>query len=418
MTHEQQTICVYADWSELTGPVLMGYLHVQYARGKEVFSFEFNPDWLTSRSPFTLDPNLQFFSGRQYANQGKALFGIFLDSCPDRWGRMLIRRREAIKARQDGRPVKKLAESDYLLAVHDETRMGALRFNLDESSVFENSDQELSTPPWTSLRELETACRRYEENIPDSEHDKWISMLIAPGSSLGGARPKANVLDEHGNLWIAKFPSRADKTDSGAWEMVAYKLAAEIGLNIPSCRLEQFSKYGSTFLSKRFDRNTEKRIHFASAMTLLGKSDGDNFNTGCSYLDIAQFIVQQGVNPNEDLLELWKRLVFSIAISNTDDHLRNHGFLMAPQGWQLSPAFDINPNVDRGGLSLNISMDDNSLDFDLALSVSPQFRLSSQQAVEEISRIRNVVASWKEVARNLHIPRHQIEDMSPAFLQE
>ncbi|MDE0840075.1 MAG: HipA domain-containing protein, partial [Kiritimatiellae bacterium] len=256
----------------------------------------------------------------------------------------------------------------------------------------------------------------YEEESPSgSEHEKWLSMLLAPGSSLGGARPKANVLDADGNLWIAKFPSRADDSNMGAWEMVAHELARNIGLTVPECRTETFSKHGRTFLTKRFDRRAGGRIHFASAMTLLGRNDGDSHDSGCSYLDLAQFIVRQGATPNEDLAELWRRIVFSIAISNTDDHLRNHGFLLTPQGWALSPAYDINPNPHGGGLAINISMDDNALDFDLALSIAPQFRLDMSQAKNQLGRIRDAVSLWRDIALKQKLSRMEIEAMEPAF---
>ena len=416
MSNASKIIYVYAHWLEWKEPVLMGFLNAQSIRGKEIFSFEFAPDWLKSGSARMLDPDLQFYSGRQYADSAKRNFGIFLDSCPDRWGRQLLRRREAIRARQEKRTVRQLTESDYLLEVHDETRMGALRFKLDESGDFVNNDSELPAPPWTSLRELEAACRHYEEEAPsDDEHEKWIAMLLAPGSSLGGARPKANVMDNDGNLWIAKFPSRADSANTGAWEMVAHELAKLAGLKIPECRIEKFSRHGSTFLTRRFDRESGKRVHFASAITLLGRIDGDNYASGCSYLDLAQFIIKYGANPKEDLEELWRRIVFSIAISNTDDHLRNHGFLLASQGWILAPAFDINPMPHGTGLTLNISMEDNSLDFELALSVAPQFRVKISQAQEIVRTVKRAVSYWQETALKLKIPRREIENMTQAF---
>ncbi len=416
MSNASKTIYVYANWQELEAPAIMGCLNAQSIRGKEIFSFEFAPDWLKLKSARMLDPDLQFYPGRQYADSCKSNFGIFLDSSPDRWGRQLMRRREAIRARRENRPVRQLTESDYLLEVHDVTRMGALRFKLDETGEFVNHDSELPAPPWTSLRELEAACRHYEEETPsDTEHEKWLALLLAPGSSLGGARPKANVMDNDGNLWIAKFPSRSDSVNTGAWEMVAHELARQSGLRIPIFRIEQFSKHGSTFLTKRFDREADRRIHFASAMTLLGRTDGDNHVMGCSYLDLAQFIIQHGARPSEDLEELWKRIVFSIAISNTDDHLRNHGFLLTPQGWILSPAYDINPTPHGSGLSLNISTDDNSLDFELALSVAPQFRVDMQQAQEIVTKIKDVVSHWYEIAPKLKITRTEIESMTPAF---
>ena len=373
-------------------------------------------DRLTSKQALTLDPDLQLYSGRQYADSEKNTFGVFLDSSPDRWGRSLLRRREAVRARQKKRSVKRFLESDYLLGVHDKTRMGGLRFKTDAAGPFLNNDYELSVPPWTSLRELEVACSHFEEDPNyENEHEKWIDILLAPGSSLGGARPKSNVMDNNGDLWIAKFPSRTDDFNSGAWEMVVYELALKSGLSLPECRIEKFSKRGTTFLSKRFDRTSTRRIHFASAMTLLGKSDGDDCDSGCGYLDLARFIVQYGGRPAGDLKELWRRIVFSIAISNTDDHLRNHGFLLTPRGWRLSPAFDLNPNSTGTGLSLNISSDDNSLDFELALSVAPQFRLTIRQAKDQISSIKKIVGTWRNTALTLKIRRDEIESMAPAF---
>lgn len=416
MNNTSKNIFVYADWQELKTPTLMGCLNIQLVRGKEIFSFEFDSEWLESKSLQILDPDLQFYSGRQYSHSGKNVFGLFLDSAPDRWGRQLMRRREAIKARHENRSICQLTESDYLLGVHDFTRMGALRFKRDKSQDFLNHDFELPAPPWTSLRELETACRHYEEESPlDSEHEKWLNMLLAPGSSLGGARPKANVLDNNGNLWIAKFPSQADNANTGAWEMVVHELAKNSGLTVPECRLENFSKHGSTFLTKRFDREADKRVHFASAMTLLGRNDGDNYENGSSYLDLAQFIVRYGANPDEDLKELWQRIVFSIAVSNTDDHLRNHGFLLTSHGWILSPAYDINPNPRSNGLLLNVSMDDNSLDFGLALSVAPHFRLNIDQAKKYLANIKNATRDWRETALKFKIPNSEIDNMTLAF---
>ncbi len=416
MSGESKTILVFAHWAEWADPVPMGRLNAQSIRGKEVFSFEFSSGWLKSKSALMLDPDLQFYPGRQYADSAKSNFGIFLDSSPDRWGRQLLRRREAVRARREGRPVRKLTESDYLLEIHDKTRMGALRFKLEETGGFVSNDSELPVPPWTSLRELEAACRHYEEEAPtDGGHERWLAMLLAPGSSLGGARPKANVMDKDGNLWIAKFPSRSDSADTGAWEMAAHELAKLSGLRLPECRIERFSTHGSTFLSRRFDREPSKRIHFASAMTLLGRTDGDDHTTGCGYLDLARFIIQHGARPKDDLEELWRRVVFNIAISNTDDHLRNHGFLLTPRGWTLSPAYDVNPSPHGAGLALNISMDDNSLDFDLALTMAPQFRVSAPRARETVKTIKRVVGRWRETALKLKIPRRGIEEMEPAF---
>ncbi len=416
MENSLKSISVYAGWLEKNNPVKMGRLNAGVVRGREIFSFEFTSEWLRSEPARVLDPDLQFYPGRQYADSGRTNFGIFLDSAPDRWGRQLMRRREAICARREHRPVRQLLESDYLLGVHDATRMGALRFKLDESGEFVNCDSELPAPPWTSLRELESACHHYEdESVTDGEHDKWLVMLLAPGSSLGGARPKANVIDDKNNLWIAKFPSRADSVNMGAWEMVAHTLAAHAGLKVPECRIENFSRQGGTFLSRRFDRKSGNRIHFASAMTLLGRMDGENNDSGCSYLELAQLIIRHGSSPSRDLEELWRRIVFNIAVSNTDDHLRNHGFLLTQQGWTLSPVYDINPNPLGGGLTLNISENDNSPDFELALSVSPKFRLDMPKATKVLNDIRKAVRDWKRTALGLKIPRREIESMSTAF---
>lgn len=416
MKSPSNSIYVYAEWWERSSPIFMGVLYTQFVRGKELFSFEFSPKWLESGYSFMLDPDLQLFAGRQYPISDKKAFGIFLDSAPDRWGRQLIRRREAVRARHGNRQVRQLMESDYLLGLHDITRMGALRFKRSESGEFLSNESGMPAPPWTSLRELEAAIRHYEEeSLSDSDHEKWLNMLIAPGSSLGGARPKANVTDESGSLWIAKFPSRSDDINVGAWEMVCHRLARQVALNVPECRIDEFSGNGSTFLSKRFDRVGAIRIHFASAMTLLGRNDGDDYEKGCSYLDLAQFIIRHGANPIQDLEQLWKRIVFNVAVSNTDDHLRNHGFLLAPKGWVLSPAYDINPNPHGVGLTLNITEEDNSLDYELVMSIASLFRVGAEQASNYLKSVKIAVNNWREVAGKLNIPRRQIDEFSPAF---
>lgn len=416
MNSESRKISVYADWFGLIQPTLMGWLFAEPIRGKEVFSFEFTPEWLESGLAFYLDPNLRNYAGRQYSGGKRNVFGVFLDSSPDRWGRRLIMRREAIRSRKENRAVRRLSESDYLLGLHDFTRMGALRFKLDETGDFLCNDSGQPAPPWVSLRELEAASLHYEEeDFGRGEHEKWLNMLIAPGSSLGGARPKANVTDESGDLWIAKFPSHSDSYDVGAWEMLCHRLACLCGIRVPECKLEAFSRQGSTFLSRRFDRQEGRRIHFASAMTLLGRSDGDNYESGCSYLDIAQFISRQGAEPVKDLEELWKRIVFHIAVSNTDDHLRNHGFILTSQGWILSPAYDINPNPLGAGLSLNISEQDNTLDYGLVISVAPLFRLNIEQAENMCESIKNTVNRWRNIASQLGISNRQIDMLAPAF---
>ena len=333
-----KNIFVYGDWESLVQPILIGVLNVDLLKGKEIFSFEYDTEWLQTQQFSFFDPDLQLYKGRQYTQQNKELFGFFTDSCPDRWGRLLMTRREAIEAKEENRAPKKLMESDFLIGIQDISRMGALRFKTEQDGPFLADDPKNSIPIWTSIRELEQASYLLEkEDITLEEEKEKIQMLIQPGSSLGGARPKATVQAPDGSLWIAKFPSRHDEIDSGAWEMVTHELAVLCGLNVPEAKCERFSKNGSTFLVKRFDRTSEdKRIHFISAMTALGKIDGNNAQDGTSYLDIVQCIQQQGSKTKEDLLELWKRIVFSIAVTNTDDHLRNHGFLLTSTGWRLS----------------------------------------------------------------------------------
>jgi serine/threonine-protein kinase HipA len=414
---QQRSIFVYADWIGLEQPTLMGILHSTQVRGKEVFSFEYADAWLQSGNVQALDPDLQLYTGPQYLGEGKHNFGIFLDSSPDRWGRVLMDRREAIVARAEGRKAQTLFETDYLLGVFDGHRMGALRFKEDETGDFLNNNREMASPPWTSIRDLEEASLRLEDDdADDTLKAKWINMLMAPGSSLGGARPKASIVDKKGQLWIAKFPSRNDTKDKGAWEKVVHELAVNAGLRVADAMIGQYYSKQHTFLIKRFDRNEKgERTHFASAMTLLGLTDGTNFQSGASYLNLAEFIVQHGAQPNDDLEELWRRIVFHISVSNTDDHLRNHGFLFTPAGWILSPAYDINPEETGTGLSLNINEADNSLAFDLALEVGPYFRVSKKKAFQIIEDVKKSVGEWNRVAERIGISKAEREGMSKAF---
>lgn len=407
-------ILVYADWMNLGGPILLGTLSVAHTKGREIFSFTYEKEWLNRGLAQNLDPDLQLFSGTQYLSTGKKNFGIFLDSSPDRWGRVLMVRREALTARIESRKAKTLFEEDYLLGVFDAHRMGALRFKKDANGPFLNDEANFASPPWTSLRELEFASLQLEKDVlPDEESLKWLNMLMAPGASLGGARPKASVIDPKDNLWIAKFPSGNDSVDIGGWEMVVNVLAQQAGLRIAEGQIKKYNSKHHTFLSKRFDRiKGNSRIHFASAMTLLGQSDGAE---GVSYLDLAEYIMQHGANVTNDLEELWRRILFNIAVKNTDDHLRNHGFLLGPQGWTLSPAFDVNPVYHGRGLTLNISETDNSLDFDLARSVAKYFRVSEKNATAIISKVQKAVSSWKKVAKAYYIPASEQDVMAQAF---
>lgn len=414
MAGDEKIIYVYDNFSEDV-PVLLGRLYVGVIKGGETYSFEYDANWLKNKGmSFDLDPELRSFIGRQFP-VGKGIFGMFADASPDRWGRILMNKRERILAEKEGRKPRKLHDSDYLLGVYDETRMGGIRFKLEPDGVFLSDDKETATPPWTSLRILEEASRRFE-NDEVGLSEKWLNQLIKPGSSLGGARPKATVVDTKGQLWIAKFPSKNDESDTGAWEKVVHDLAKMSGLNVPESKLENFSKIGSTFLVRRFDREGKNRVHFASAMTLLGKKDGASAADGISYLDIAGFIKAYGANPKSDLLELWKRIVFNMAVTNTDDHLRNHAFILSKQGWVLSPLFDVNPVPYGDELSLLVDDEDNSISIDLAIRTAPRFGISEVKADEIAREMLSIVRdNWERLAKEYGLSRGQIEYMRPAF---
>ena len=334
---------------------------------------------------------------------------------PDTWGRTLMKRRESLLAKEEERPAKKLHELDFLLGVNDESRMGALRFKLDKIGPFLNNDRTYPIPPWSSVRELQHGISLIETDKSNKEIRKWLNIILAPGSSLGGARPKANIMDEKGQLWIAKFPSKEDTADKAAWEYLAYKLAVKSGIEMNESRIQKVSGKHHTFFTKRFDRIKNKRIHFASAMTMTGNNEDTIKENPAGYLDIAEFIQFNETNNTKELHQLWRRIAFNIAISNTDDHLRNHGFLLSREGWQLSPAYDINPSVEKDGLSLTIDTNNNSLDFDLAKSVGEYFQLNKRQMEEILKEIKSSVRNWKSEAEKIGISRVEQEMMSAAF---
>ncbi len=415
----QRHIEVYAHWEGMPIPKLMGVLHAALSRGKEIFSFTYNKEWLVSNQALALDPSLQLFHGPQYVPQGQENFGIFLDSSPDRWGRFLMNRREAQLAREEGRKERKLLESDYLLGVYDEHRMGALRFRTDPAGPFLDDNKAKASPPWTSIRKLEHASLELEkENAEENpSYSKWLQMLIAPGSSLGGSRPKASVVVKHKNLWIAKFPSGQDMHDTGAWEMVICKLAKLAQITMAPAELRKFNSPHHTFLSKRFDRtSTGERIHFASAMTLLQHTDGDDANKNASYLELAEFIVREGgLTAGQDLEQLWRRIVFFVCVSNVDDQLINQGFILKPHGWVLSPAYDVNPVSTGEGLKLNISESDNSQDMALVREVAVHFRIKSDRANKIIQEVVSAVKQWRTEASSLKISTREQNRMARAF---
>lgn len=415
---ERKRIAVYAHWHGLTAPQLMGELSATPVRGQEVFSFTYAGSWLATAPAQILDPALQLYNGPQYVAEEKSNFGLFLDSAPDRWGRLLMRRREAALARQEERKEQPLLESDYLLGVFDGHRMGGLRFKQHPEGPFLNDNRAMAAPPWTSLRALEHASLQLERTdaAQDPDYLKWLLLLVAPGSSLGGARPKASVLDAQGRLWMAKFPSGQDAHDVGAWEAVVNALAQQAGVAVAVGQSQRFGSRHHTYLSQRFDRTAaHERVHFASAMTLLGYQDGADHQDGASYLELAAFLMRQGAQVDQDLEELWRRIVFNICVANTDDHLRNHGFLLTAQGWRLSPAYDLNPIPYGRGLTLNISETDNALELRLALEVAPFFRLLPQRADAVIAKVRRAVRNWRTVAMHYQVTREEQELMANAF---
>lgn len=407
-------IWVYADWKGMDEPKCIGILSAQQAKGKKAFSFSYDPNWLNSREQILLDPDIMWYKGQQYP-AGKENFGVFLDSMPDTWGRTLMKRRAAIKALENNTTAPVLYDIDFLLAVHDLSRMGALRFKKNPDGDFLDNDPISPTPPWTSIRELQHGAALVESNEDTTEVKKWLTMLMAPGSSLGGARPKANVLDEKENLWIAKFPSKNDTVDKGAWEYLAYRLAINAGIQMAESKIEKVAGKYHTFFTRRFDREKEQRIHFASAMTMTGKNEELIRDDTPSYLDIVESIQFSGTHVTEDLHQLWRRIVFNVLISNTDDHLRNHGFILTNEGWRLSPAFDINPSIDKDGLALNIDTESNALDLQLVKSVGMYLRLDETEMNRIIDEVRSAVSDWQRLASEIGISRADQTLMSRAF---
>lgn len=387
---------------------LVGRLFAHNNKGKETASFEYDAAWLKSRLAYSLEPALNLGAG-QFHTQ-KSLFGSLGDSAPDRWGRTLMKRAEARRAEEEGRKARTLYEMDYLLQVNDETRSGALRFSETEGGPF-LSHEGTPVPPLVNLPKLLSATDRMLE---DKETAAELKLLLAPGSSLGGARPKASVLEKDGQLAIAKFPKKDDEYSAVEWEYVALELARRSGIDVPEFRLEKVAKR-SVVILKRFDREGERRIPFLSAMSMLGASD----NEAHSYIEIVDAVRQHGASPDADSAELWRRIVFSILISNTDDHLRNHGFLYDGQkGWRLSPVYDVNPvpiDVKERILTTAIDEEDGTASLDLALSVAGAFGLSDKDALAITSKVGAVVSAWREVAAGIGIRNAEIDRMASAF---
>lgn len=406
---------VWLDDQTLGGSALVGHLQRSNNRGREAVGFEYANDWIAGAAaiaPFDLDHQLILGPGRQYARSGATkLTPAFQDASPDRWGCMLIERRERIRSRQRGEAPRRLTEWDYLAGVSDETRMGALRlFDLD-AQHFVDGDR-LQAPPMTDLRELEAITAEVERDDADDtpERIEWLLHLAAPGSALGGARPKASIRDVDQSLWLAKFPSNDDRHDIGLWEYIAYQLARMAGIDMPEARVMRFSERGHTYLVRRFDRQGRSRRAFASALTV---TDLDN-SEGASYLDIVQAIETMGVanHIGADLEQMCRRVLFTILIGNRDDHLRNHGFLREGNGWRLSPAFDINPNPEKDIHVLAINDLETVPDSQLWRETAEFYRVSRKAADRIESDVRQAVAQWQEVARAHGATRGDIHRMA------
>ncbi len=411
------TVEVCIDLERIGHPVLMGQLHRQQSGSGEIFSFEYDRAWLEQPEVFSFDPDLALATGPQYPAPQRQNFGIFLDSAPDRWGRVLMQRRENARARHEKRKPRALTEWDFVLGVHDETRLGALRFRASSKTAFIDSDTQFAAPPLTSLRELQVASLQFEKHIDDEEnplYEKWLTQLFAPGSSLGGARPKASVRDEVGTLCMAKFPSRNDTRDMGGWELVARSLARKAGITVPDARPLRFAESPyTTFLVKRFDRTARGgRLAFISAMTLTQHTDGE---PGASYLELVDLLQSRGADTRADCVQLFRRVVLNILIHNTDDHLRNHGFFVDESGLRLSPAYDINPSVDRQELTLAINEVETACDVSIAMEASRDYGLSAREAADALTQVRNAVAGWREEATGLNIPKAEQDLMANAF---
>lgn len=415
-TQQRKTWEVFLDAAELQPMTRVGWLHQQVARTATPASFEYDQAWLRGSDPFRLDPRLELWRGAQHPAADAPAFGIFMDSAPDRWGRVLMERREAAAAEREGRPMRTLREVDFLLGVHDEARMGALRFRADEQSPFVDHQQS-AAPPVTSLAELAQISRRVEEPGAEKlpEYEQWLAMLVAPGSSLGGARPKANFRETNHSLWLAKFPAKDDRYDIGAWEYVARQLAAHAGVTMPAARLEALGGDYRTYCSYRFDRtaavaSVASRRMYASAMTLLGKRDGEE---GASYLDLAQFIMDEGAGKHvaQDLEQLFRRLVFNVLIGNRDDHLRNHGFIKEPSGWRLSPAFDINPSPVKAEHALTLDGVRAVPEVGRALGTAELYRLTAGQASCIEKEVREALSQWRTVADSVGLGRPEVQRM-------
>lgn len=404
----ERRICVSVDLEDQ--PHIVGTLWARQNRGRESASFEYSKEWLANPKRFSLEPAMQIGRGSFHTQNNQRIFGAFGDSAPDRWGRVLIQRMERRTAREENRPPKTIFEIDYLLGVGDRARQGALRFSEDNGSPYLAIDGANPIPPLIEIPKLLNAANRFAN---DEETSEDLRLLLAPGSSLGGARPKASIIDKDGSLAIAKFPKPDDEINISAWEAVALTMARDAQIPTPNFRIESIDGK-SVLILQRFDRQNGKRIPFLSAMSMLGAED----NQTRSYLEIADVIRQYGAKTEDDCAQLWRRIVFNIMIANTDDHLRNHGFLYEKNGWRLSPAYDLNPvplDIKPRALSTAINEVETEGNLEIALEVSKHFGLKHDDAKAIVGEVTDVVSSWKNYALKYGISNKEIERMASAF---
>lgn len=405
-----ERLLVFADFDWLDKPELVGELCYEKLRGSESYAFRFDDNWLKFHAGIKLSEDINNYPGLQYTQPGNDIFGCFSDALPDRWGRTLLKRREQIQASEEKRAVRNLSSFDYLMGIDDFSRMGGFRLKRELDGDFINVSPSLKIPPLTELRQLVLASQEVEKSEENDvlPEKKWIAQLIQPGTSLGGARPKAGVLDDSGNLCIAKFPSRKDDYDTGLWEHFSHLLARKAGIYAAQTKvLGGLGKY-HTLLSKRFDRTDEgKRIHFASSMSLIGLRDGDNAQGGYGYLNIVDFILQSCCDVEKNLQELYRRVAFNICIGNSDDHFRNHGFLLTPRGWTLSPAYDMNPTLNEYQ-SLLINESSNKADIRTLQESCESYMIKKEVAENIIRQVQAAVAGWENLAVLLQIPAREV----------
>lgn len=405
---------VYADFDWLKEIELIGELGYESLRGSDSYCFTFSDDWLKKHGDLFLSDDLNNYPGQQYTQSGKDIFGCFSDALPDRWGRTLLLRREQLTAMEENRPVRRLSSFDFLTGIDDFSRMGAFRFTENPGGDFINVSESLKIPPLTDIRELIAASAEIERSEEDDilPDRKWIAQLVQPGSSLGGARPKASVIDTDKTLCVAKFPSRKDDYDAGLWEHFSHLLATKACINAAKTTVIATGEKYHTLLSERFDRTKGgKRIHFASAMTLLGLDDGDNATTGHGYLDIVDFIIQNCTDVEYNLQELYRRVAFNICIGNSDDHFRNHGFLLTAKGWTLSPTYDMNPTLNEYQ-SLLISATSNRAELSILLDACGDYMLNRKTAEKIVSEVAEAVKGWRGLAVRLGISKREMEMFS------